>query len=161
MIAAETTSSGQPAPSAIVVPFVRSVRDMFQTMLSMEVTIGKPYRKTGSHGAPYVSGVIGFSGQLTGCVVVGFPRNVANILVEKFAGAAMDDSTPDFADAIGEITNILVGSAKSAMEMKVSISIPSVIIGTGYTVAGLSAIPCFIIPCSCAAGEFTIEISVQ
>ncbi|HUO10540.1 MAG TPA: chemotaxis protein CheX [Phycisphaerae bacterium] len=146
---------------AIVAPLIKSVRDTFRSMLAMEVTSGTPSLKTSASHAAHVSGVIGFSGELTGCVVVGFPKGVGEAVAAQFTGAAMEDTHPDFVDAIAEITNIIIGSAKSGMGVAASISIPTVIVGSGYTVAGLSAIPCFVIPCTCSAGEFSIEISVQ
>ncbi|MGN6369347.1 MAG: chemotaxis protein CheX [Phycisphaerae bacterium] len=149
------------ATPAIVAPFVRSLRDFFQSMLGMTVTIGTPFRKTAQSHANHVSGVIGFSGDLTGAVVIGFPDKVAPAIIEKFAGIQLDETSPDFADAIGEVTNIIAGSAKSGLGLNASISMPSVVIGTGYSVVGLSAVPCYVVPCSCPAGDFSMEISVQ
>jgi chemotaxis protein CheX len=158
---APAAPSPAPATPAILAPFIRSVREVFQSMLAMTVTTGEPFRKTEQSHANHVSGVIGFSGDLSGAVVIGFPGNVAPKIIEKFVGMPLDQNSPDFADAIGEITNIIAGSAKSGLGLNASISIPSVVIGTGYSVVGLSAVPCYIVPCSCPAGDFSMEISVQ
>src|SRR4051812_39330369 len=104
-----------PAAPAILAPFIRSVREVFQSMLSMTVTTGEPFRKTEQSHANNVSGVIGFSGELSGSVVIGFPGKVAPKIIEKFVGMLLDETSPDFADAIGEITNIIAGSAKSGL----------------------------------------------
>src|SRR4051812_40570273 len=154
-------STEQQSPAHVVLPFIKSVRETFKSMIGLEVTVGKPVRKTENVRGVFVTGLIGFSGQLTGCVVIGFPRDLANVPVEKFVGAAVDDTAADFADAIGEITNIIIGGAKSGIGLAASITVPSVIIGTSYTIAGMSATPCFMIPCTCDAGSFSIELSIR
>ena len=159
--AATTPAAAPAATPAILAPFIKSVHDVFKSMLGMTVTTTTPFRKTEQSHANNVSGVIGFSGELSGAVVLGFPGNVAPKIIEKFVGAPLDETSPDFADAIGEITNIIAGSAKSGLGLNASISIPSVVIGTGYSVVGLSAVPCYVVPCSCPAGDFSMEISVQ
>ena len=61
----------------LVSPFVSAVRNVFQTLASTEVRVGKPYVKTGGPCSADVSGVIGLSGDATGCAVLSFPKAVA------------------------------------------------------------------------------------
>lgn len=156
-----TTAAQNLSYVQIAIPFIRAVGEVFRSMIGMEMATGKPFLKTEATKAHYVSGVIGFSGALCGNVVVSFPRNVAGKLVEVFAGSALEESHPDFSDAIGELTNMIVGGAKNSLGSAVYISVPSVIMGTGYTVAYKTGAPCLVIPCSCMAGEFRIEITFQ
>ena len=55
----------------------------------------------------------------------------------------------------------LTGSAKGSLDTVARISVPSVIIGRGYTVATLSSVPCLVIPCQCVHGEFTLEVCIK
>ena len=38
---------------------------------------------------------------------------------------------------------------------------PSVIIGTGHQIARLRDVPCVVIPCRTAAGDFAVEVNVK
>lgn len=145
----------------VAVPFIKAAREVFASMLAMEMTPGKPFLKTATLPAQFISGIIGFGGDIAGNVVVSFPREVATVLVQKFAGINVAPDHPDFLDAIGELTNIIVGGAKSSMGGSINISVPSVIYGAGYTVAHKAGAPCLVVPCKCGAGEFIIEITFQ
>jgi chemotaxis protein CheX len=73
----------------------------------------------------------------------------------------IDPGTADFADAIGELANMVAGSAKSDLGVIANISLPSVIIGHGHTIARLSGVPCVVIPCRTAVGEFAVEVNIK
>ncbi|HUW82926.1 MAG TPA: chemotaxis protein CheX [Phycisphaerae bacterium] len=61
----------------LINPFVSAVQNVFQTMASTEVRVGKPYVKTDGPCSADVSGVIGLCGDATGCAVLSFPKAVA------------------------------------------------------------------------------------
>jgi chemotaxis protein CheX len=145
----------------LIIPFVNSVRQVFSTMVSVPTTVKPPHLK-GSPGPSYdVSGIIGFSGDVVGSVVVSFEKSAAVKLVAAFAGMEIAVDSPDFADAIGELANMIAGSAKKDLGSAASISVPSVIIGAGHTVARLSDVPCIVIPCTTPVGDFAVEVNVK
>ena len=160
-----TLSAPRAAPSAInpkfIVPFVNSVRNVFSTMVGATTTIARPHVKSAPAVSYDVSSVIGFSGDIVGSVVVSFQKEAAMKLVASFAGAELPFESADFADAIGELANMIAGSAKKDLEVKASISVPSVIIGSGHIIARLSDVPCIVIPCTTAAGNFAIEVNIK
>ena len=45
--------------------------------------------------------------------------------------------------------------------MSATISVPSVIIGPGHTVARLSDVPCLVIPVTTPHGKFAVEINIK
>ena len=146
----------------LIVPFVNSVRQVFSTMVSVPTTVKPPHLKSSQPGPSYdVSGIIGFSGEVVGSVVVSFERSAAIKLVAAFAGMEIAPESPDFADAIGELANMIAGSAKKDLGATASISVPSVIIGAGHTVARLSDVPCVVIPCTTPVGDFAVEVNVR
>jgi len=108
-----------------------------------------------------VFGIIGFSGALTGNVTVSFTHAAARKLVEAFTGSAIEEESPHFADAIGELANMIAGSAKSKLDLDAKISIPSVVIGDHCHVAAMSGIRCLVIPCTSALGEFAVEVCIK
>src|SRR3954466_13194080 len=111
----------------LVAPFLNSVRSVFGTMANVEVTIDRPYVKTDDTTTFDVSGIIGFSGAVVGSVTLSFGADAARKLVAAFAGAALDPASPDFADAVGELANMVAGSAKTSLGPGASITVPTVI----------------------------------
>lgn len=143
-------------------PFVSAIRNVFKTMMGVEVNVGKPFVKKMDSQAADVSAVIGYSGDATGCVIISFPMAAAVTTASKFAGTALDQSHPDFADALGELANMIAGNAKAQFDgFDVKISLPSVIVGQGHKVSPSHAIPRLVIPCECSIGNFAVEIGMK
>ena len=68
----------------------------------------------------------------------------------------------DFADAIGELTNMVAGNAKARLDHgDCSISCPSVVLGRGISVLRPRHIPSLCLPCDCEAGSFVIELTLE
>jgi chemotaxis protein CheX len=157
----ETLVQSPTASTKLILPFMTAVREVFQKMAGVQTTVDKPFLKTDSTSAYEVCGIIGFSGEITGCVVVSFSTGAAVKLVEAFAGTYFDPASPDFADAVGELANMIAGSAKPHLGAFASISVPSVVIGKGYSVASMRNSPCLVIPCGSPFGAFAVEVSIK
>ena len=143
-------------------PFISSIQNVFSTMLQLPVTVGEPRLKRGEERENDVSGIIGMSGDVTGNVVLSFRQDTAEAVVALFCGQKLALSSPDFADAIGELVNMVSGGAKALFkDRKVSISCPSVVIGPNHQVQRPSDIPCVVIPCTTDCGEVRIEVSIK
>lgn len=162
------TTQAPPAKDAglslnpkLIVPFVNSVRQVFSTMVGVQTTVARPQLKSDGSASYDVSSIIGFSGEVVGSVVVSFQKNAAVKLASAFAGMDIDPNTPDFADAVGELANMIAGNAKKDLGSVASISVPSVIIGAGHVVARLSDVPCVVIPCSTPVGDFAVEVNIK
>lgn len=142
--------------------FISSIQNVFATMFQLPVTVGTPYIKGDPSPQYDVSGIIGMSGDVFGSVVLSFPTETAESVVALFTGTQLEIGTPDFADAIGELVNMVSGGAKANFkDRKVSISCPSVVIGEGHRLARQSDIPCIVIPCTTDCGELSLEIAIR
>lgn len=142
-------------------PFVKSVSNTLQTMCNMTIKVGKPEMKKGDNPTADVSGVIGFSGDAAGSVALLFSFETAAKLATAFAGTEITPEHPDFADAIGELTNMVAGGAKSQFEgLDISVSLPNVIHGKNHNISGSKNAPRIIIPCTTDAGMFYMEIAM-
>ncbi len=142
--------------------FVESIRNVFSTMVGLETKVGEAVLKTSVPTPLYdVSGIVGFSGEVSGSVAISFKRDVAQAIIETFCGEMFDIDSDDFADAVGELANMVAGNAKKDFGLDANISIPSVIIGPGHSVARLSDVPCLILPCQTDAGEYSVEINIK
>lgn len=142
-------------------PFVRSICNTFELMCKLKVAVGKPTIKTDDNPSSDVSGVIGFSGDAAGSVVLHFGFNVAAKLATRFAGLPITPEHPDFSDAIGELANMVAGGAKSQFDgLCVSISLPSVIVGKNHTVSASKNFPRIVFACSTDDGTFHVEVGM-
>jgi chemotaxis protein CheX len=161
-----TTPAAVLAPPAsldpkLIVPLINSIRAVFSTMVKLEVTIQRPHVKTSPAPSYDVSGIIGLSGDLIGSIVVSFQMEAAVRIASLFAGTALAADSPDFADAVGELANMIAGGAKKAFGGMANITVPNVIIGDGHTIARLSDVPCLVIPCQTRVGSLAAEVSLK
>ena len=145
-----------------ITAFVEATQNVFQTMVRQELKFGKPMPGKLPRLSSEVSGIIGMTGDVEGTVVLSLPGSSAENIVEAFVGTRLDSSSEDFADAIGELVNMISGGAKAKFEGKhVRIGCPSVVIGEGHTVQQLSGSICISIPCESPCGSFSVDISMK
>ncbi len=143
-------------------PFIASIQNVFSTMLQLQVAIKEPHLKGGSGTSYDVSGIIGLSGDVVGSVVLSFPQETARRVVALFCGQDVSASQSDFADAVGELVNMVSGGAKAGFTgRRVSISCPSVVLGAQHVVARQTDVPTVIIPCETDCGLMAIEVTIQ
>ncbi|QNN21223.1 chemotaxis protein CheX [Planctomycetales bacterium ZRK34] len=135
---------------------------MFDTLLQVQVDMTNPKLKSPGDPVHDVSAIIGMSGEATGAVVLSFPQETALRLVSLMVGEEIDADHPDFADAVGEMANMVAGGAKAKfVDCRVSISCPSVVIGSGHRVFQTKNAPIVEIPCDCECGSFSVMITMQ
>lgn len=143
-------------------PFVSSICNTFETMCKLKVTIGKPELKTNDEPRTDVSSIIGFSGDAAGCVVIHFTFETASTVASAFAGIEITPEHPDFADAIGELANMVAGGAKAKFNgLNIGISLPNVIVGKDHNVSASKSSPRVVLPCETSAGSFFVEIGME
>jgi chemotaxis protein CheX len=147
--------------SELILPFVNSARTVLSTMAGIETTVAKPFLRNDTVLKHDVSGIIGFTGGVEGSVVIGLDLPVAKSIVKAFAGMELDADSPDFSDAVGELANMIAGSAKRHLNAVAGISVPTVVIGIGHSTARLRDVPCVVIPCSTPNGDFSVEVNIR
>ncbi len=148
--------------SQFILPFIDSVHNVFETMLQFQVQVATPSIKAADSSSHDVSGIIGMSGDVEGTIVLGFPTATAERAVSAFTGMEMDSQHEDFADAVGELVNMVSGGAKAKFTNRnVSITCPSVIVGQHHTVAGRKDMPTIHIPCTSDLGSFSVDVSIR
>lgn len=147
--------------TSYVTPFVMSVQNVFETMLQLSVELGTPEMKRSSEPCHDVSGIIAMSGDMEGSIVLSFPTATAERVVALFVGEELASTHEDFADAVGELVNMVSGGAKARFEGKsVSISCPSVVIGQGHRVHSRKDVVQIVIPCTSDVGDFAVEVAL-
>lgn len=145
-----------------IYPFVESVKKVFDTMLTMKVEALNARLKPATETSYDVSGIIGMSGEVTGAVVLSLPQQTASRIVTIFTGMQVEPGDVDFADAIGELVNMITGSAKAQFEGRhIDISCPSVVVGAQHRVLQHSRRPIIEIPCECECGPFSVLVTMR
>ena len=144
----------------LIAPFVDAIRAVFKKMVQVETTVLTPHLKD-ANDHYNIFGIIGFSGDLRGTVTVCFTTEAADKLVEAFTEEVLAHDSPHYADAIGELANMIAGAAKSKIGFDASITVPSVIIGERCHIASLTDVPCVVIPCTSPMGDFAVEVCIK
>lgn len=147
--------------AAYINPFVDAVIRLFQTMMTLTVTIGEPALNTKTRPHHDVCGVIDVSGDIHGRVVVSMPEPLATVLASELLGDTIDRLDADCIDAVGEIANMIAGNAKTDFPGGASaISVPQVVIGR-EKVPYPDATPIISIPCDTVKGSLQIDVALK
>jgi chemotaxis protein CheX len=142
-------------------PFIVSLMNTFETMLSCEVTRGKPHLKDYNHGMYEINGVIGLSGKAIGTVVVSLSRSVALQAASHMLMSPCDEMNSDVVDAVGEITNMVAGGAKAQLaEYDMSISLPNVFVGANTELHFPSDVHPITIPFETQWGPMRVDVGL-
>ncbi len=146
----------------LINPIISSICNTLETMCATKVTIGKPRLIGTNDGSTDVSGVIEFSGDAAGSLVLHFTFDVASAIASKFAGCEITTEHEDFSDAIGELANMVAGAAKSQFEgLNVSKSLPNVVVGKDHNVSCSKGEKRVFIPCDTDSGSFLVEVGME
>lgn len=156
-----STTESAVNQARLIAPFLVSTKTVLSTMANVSATVGPVNLKNDTGVAHDVSAIIGFSGGVVGSMVIGLNKLVALRIVAAFSGSEQPIDSPDFADAIGELANMIAGSAKKDMGVVASISVPTVVIGPAHHTMRLSGIPCVVIPCKTPLGDFEVEVNIK
>ncbi len=142
-------------------PFVVAAKNVFETMINVPFTLGKPTLKKGNEVPHEISSIIGLSGNVSGSVVISLSHAVAFELVSALIGDEVTELDEDCTDAIGEIANMIAGNAKTDFPSRDNhISVPSVVVGKHH-VSYPSGLPVISIPCITDKGEMVIEVALK
>lgn len=145
------------------IAFVQSIQDVANKVLEAPVEVGKPKLHEGHSSGKEVSVIIGLSGDVSGFVAISLSKSTAAGLVSRFVGMEFSPEDPDFADGIGEIANMIAGGAKArfAADRQVSITCPSVVIGSDHKVAQQKDMPVIELPIETSCGELLIILVIR
>lgn len=148
----------------IAKPFIKATVDVLSTMAMMDPKPGKPFVKKGETATGDVSAIIGFTGEKNGSVSVSFSKKCAVAMVRNMLGEDVGDIVQDAKDAVGEVTNMISGQARSglaAMGLTFQGSTPTVIMGDNHSVSHISKNPVMVIPFATSDGDFTVEFCFE
>lgn len=150
-------------------PFLVATKEVFETMVHLPVKMGKPYLRGSTEPKYDVSAAIGISGAVTGSAILSFPIDAAIAVASGLAGTPLNGLDQDTIDALGEVANMIAGSAKARLPGEANkLSLPNVVLGR-HRVAMPSGVPIIVIPCELTiaadfkpqVAQFIIEIAFR
>jgi len=145
-------------------PFIAGTVEVLKTMAFVNPIAGKPYVKKSDDAHGDVSGIIGITGDAIGSLAISFSNACICHIAGNMLGETIDELTRDVLDAVGEITNMISGVARTKMEkegMSVYAAIPSVVYGGDHTINHILKNPSIVIPFSTARGSFVIDVCIR
>ncbi|QDV73453.1 chemotaxis protein CheX [Botrimarina mediterranea] len=112
---------------AVINPLLGSVVETFNTMLGSKARRGA-LELRGIDAEPYeISALIALSGGTKGVICLSFDRLTALEIGARLLGGSNWKLTPAVLDAVGEIANVVAGSAKSKLEMGLNMGLPAIV----------------------------------
>ncbi|MCC6220868.1 MAG: chemotaxis protein CheX [Deltaproteobacteria bacterium] len=145
-------------------PFLNSTIQVIQTMAMTPVTAGPPGLKPDNLSFGDVSGILGLAGQgVCGAMVVSFEERAILPICSRMLYTEFTSVNEEIADAVGEMTNIISGGAKTdlaRLDIKLDMATPITVLGKNVQIRQLSKRPVIQIPFETAEGKFVVEVSL-
>lgn len=142
-------------------PFLQATVNVLSTMAMLSPKPGKPQIKESDVAVGDITGIIGLTGYAEGSLAVSFSEPCALKIVENMIGEQYTEMNEDVADAVGELTNMISGDARSQLQKlgyDFTAAIPTVVRGKDHTVRHVAqGGTTLMIPFSTENGNFYIE----
>ena len=142
-------------------PFIEATVNVFGTMLGCKVE--RTGLELNESYAPNheVTGIIGLSGKASGDIVLSFEKTLALSTTEALLGEPVETIGDDVVDAVGEITNMIAGNAKSHLEeLEMTLALPTVIVGKNHSIRFPTKVRPIAIHFTSDWGGLTIEVGL-
>jgi chemotaxis protein CheX len=148
--------------AAYINPFLAAASTVFKTVLDCDIQRRLLSFKKSDMPSFEISGVIGLSGKAAGAVVLSVSTPVAFKVVETLLGTSVSEINSDVIDAVGELTNMIAGGAKTALaHLEMSLGLPSVITGNPHSIRFASRTPPLGVLYDTSWGPMTLEITLE
>lgn len=145
---------------------IEVTKEIFETMIMMDVTPGQPLAEYVSKFNCSLSAMVGFAGFKQGNLTIHIPEKVAIGLTQSFLGTEIEEINEDVQDAMGELANMIAGSLKPIMSIEgkgkgVELSLPSVVYGAEYTMTAVAKSDWIIVPFTVSYGQFLVSLEFK
>ena len=143
-----------------IAPVIAAVQNVFATMIQLPVVPGKQFFKKDKRPTTEVISTITLSGPVAGFICLGLSRNLAFILASRLLDSQIGEASAECIDAIGELTNMIAGNAKSEVpDQRIAISVPEVVLDPSGAVFPLN-VPVISIPFQTQGEELLLDMGL-
>ncbi|MFQ3196353.1 MAG: chemotaxis protein CheX [Paraglaciecola sp.] len=148
--------------AAFINPFIAALHNVLSMMAQIELTPGKPQKKTNTIAKGDVSGLIDMvGGEICGSLSITFESELAKHIIHNMLGETHDAIDDDVSDMVGEITNMICGGAKkdlSKLGYNFNMATPIVFSGKNHTLSHSSSGHKMIMPFDSPYGKAFLEM---
>lgn len=163
-------ASGKALPpseqAAFFKPFIEGTLNTLSVQCNLPAKPGKPFYKKDSKDYYFdVAGVVGVTSRtVNGSFMMNFKEDVFLKLVGRMLGETYNQFQPGLEDAVSELVNIVLGSAKVKLNEAghgLQMAIPTVVHGQAIVANCQQSVPTIVIPFESEIGTFHAEINIQ
>jgi chemotaxis protein CheX len=137
-------------------PFVLAIKTVLKTMLSVDLTLGKPGMKTDYAASADLTGLLPVSGGKRGFVRLCFTRKSALFVYRSLLFEEGTEINSEVIDAVGEVMNIVAGQARKEIEgapLDARVEAPAILVGQGLEGYPAEKLPLLCLPLSFSEQE--------
>jgi chemotaxis protein CheX len=131
----DTTTTEPLSREFIVAAITSATNELFSTMLDLPIESGDSMAKDEVEASSGLVALIGLAGAWAGTGSIACTGALACTLATQLLGMPVEAVNEDVLDAVGEITNMILGNVKTMLEEKVGpmgLSTPTVIFGRNF-----------------------------
>ncbi len=139
-----------------------ATNDVFSTMLGMEIEAQPAFvDKTAPGSTDGVVSLIGLAGKWVGTGSISCSAEFAIRISSQLLMTEFQAVDPDVLDAVAEVTNMIIGNVKTAIEEvlgPLGLSIPTVIYGRNFTTRSMGTNEWVVVPFLSGADRMEVHI---
>lgn len=143
----------------------RAAKDVFGTMLGLDIELGQSYaEKTSPPESQKVVALIGLAGQWIGTGVIGCSPEFACRIASLMLMAEYQGVNEDVLDAMAEMANMIFGSVKTELEEHLGalgLSIPTVIFGRNFATRSVGQQAWTVFPLKAGSDEMELKFCLM
>jgi chemotaxis protein CheX len=142
---------------------IAATQEIFSSMVMLGATPGTSYQRSDEPLIDGISGTICLEGKFTGILAIHLPSQTALEVSGSFLDLELEEIDADVCDAIGELTNMLAGNLKAAIDpsgSEIQLSIPETVYGEEYSIQRLPGAANITIPFYLDNGDFLVELQL-
>ncbi len=143
----------------------RAAKDVFGTMLGLEIEVGASFTEKGSPAeSQKVVALIGLAGQWIGTGVIGCTPEFACRIASLMLMTEYQAVNEDVLDAMAEMSNMIFGSVKTELEDHLGglgLSIPTVIFGRNFATRSVGQQAWTVFPLKAGTDEMELKFCLM
>jgi len=144
--------------------FIASTINVLKVMAFLDATPGRPYLKKDIIARGDVSGIITFSGSVTGSLALSFSDSCISKIVSNMLGNDENTIKSMVKNAAGELTNMISGDARKRLQSQgllIYADIPSILSGKDHIIKHVLDGPSIVVPFETDSGVFVVDINIK
>ncbi len=160
-----TTNSDRLDESLVTESLCRATMDVFGTMLGVDAVAGARFNETQpAHPSHGLVSLIGMAGAWVGTGGISCSAELACKLSSRFLMTEYESVNDDVLDAMGELTNMIIGNFKNEVEVHVGtlgLSIPTVIFGRNFVARSAAENDWIAVPFECEGETMVVRVCLS